>query len=367
LKIGFRRHRRHRFIPAVVAATLVLAFLPEAFGAQRTFVSGSGVDSGSCSFPAPCRSFANALTHTDPGGEIIVVDAAGYGSVTISQSVSIIAPQGVYAGISVFAGFDGVVVNGAGVKVTLKGLSVNGQGGNNGINFVQGARLAIDGCTASAMSGHGIVATAANSVLTIADTVVRDNAQNGIQIAGTVQGTIVRSRSETNNSIGINVADGARIVLTDSVVVNNGFNNVWAQSNVAATTSLAADRLVARGTGGGVVATAIASGGKTFVHVTRSNLSEGAVGMQVNGVGASGTVTASLTDSLIAHNGNVGISMLAAPTLAWTFTASGNRIVDNAAAGISNFGSGTLRTRTDNTVTGNSPESSGALSPLLPI
>ena len=63
--------------------------------------------------------------------------------VTIAQSLSIIVPAGVYGGISVLPTFDRVVVNGAGIVVILKGLSINGQGGNIGINFLQGTQLAI--------------------------------------------------------------------------------------------------------------------------------------------------------------------------------------------------------------------------------
>jgi len=41
---------------------------------------------------------------------VIVLDSAGYGVVTITQSVSIIASTEVYAGISVFSSDDGVTV-----------------------------------------------------------------------------------------------------------------------------------------------------------------------------------------------------------------------------------------------------------------
>ena len=56
--------------------------------AQRTFVSSTGVDSHPCNLAQPCRSFASAIAQTDIGGEVIVLDSAGYGPVTITQSVS---------------------------------------------------------------------------------------------------------------------------------------------------------------------------------------------------------------------------------------------------------------------------------------
>ena len=78
--------------------------------AQRTFVSGVGNDSNPCSRTAPCRTFGQAILQTAAGGEVYVLDSAGYSAFTISQSVSIIAPAGVTAGISVFSG-TGIVVN----------------------------------------------------------------------------------------------------------------------------------------------------------------------------------------------------------------------------------------------------------------
>ena len=78
----------------------------------------------------PCRDFATALAATNPNGEIIVLDSGGYGAVTIGQSVSIIAPPGVYAGISVFGGGDGVTIAaGPADKVTFRGLDDQRAGG----------------------------------------------------------------------------------------------------------------------------------------------------------------------------------------------------------------------------------------------
>ena len=61
--------------------------------AQRTFVSGVGSDGNPCSRTAPCRTISQALMGTSSGGEVIVLDSAGYGPVTITQAVSIIAPR----------------------------------------------------------------------------------------------------------------------------------------------------------------------------------------------------------------------------------------------------------------------------------
>src|SRR5258706_80464 len=83
-------------------------------------------------------------------GEMIVLDSAGYGPVVISKSISLIAPAGVYAGLTVFTG-DGITVNGPGIIVVLRGLSINGQGGGYGIALEQAAHLRIENCVISNM------------------------------------------------------------------------------------------------------------------------------------------------------------------------------------------------------------------------
>src|SRR5437868_4819655 len=76
----------------------------------RTFVASTGLDTNPCSRISPCRSFNAAIAQTSAAGEVIVLDSAGYGPATISSSVSLVAPSGIYAGITATIGF-GVLVN----------------------------------------------------------------------------------------------------------------------------------------------------------------------------------------------------------------------------------------------------------------
>src|SRR5262249_34706657 len=101
---------------------------------QRVFVSAvSGSDSNPCTRPLPCRTFGQALIAVSAGGEVVVVDSGGYGPVTVTKAVTIVSPPGIYAGISVMSG-SGITVNaGATDLVTLRGLSINGLGGNDGV------------------------------------------------------------------------------------------------------------------------------------------------------------------------------------------------------------------------------------------
>jgi hypothetical protein len=168
----------------------------DASAVGRTFVKSTGSDSNTasnCGPTTPCRSFAAALTVTDSGGEVVVLDSAGYGPtpINITQSVSITAPDGVYAGIAVGTG-DGVLINGTGIAVSLQGLRINGTGGANGINFAAGSKLHIRNCIVSNMTTNGIQVTAASANVFIDDVEVRDNGQSGILLSGAM--TAVRRR-----------------------------------------------------------------------------------------------------------------------------------------------------------------------------
>lgn len=129
---GRQTHNRSRQEPSVSpsarATGLILlgalaASAPARATSERTFVASYGADSNPCSVAAPCRTFAAALGLTAAGGEVVALDSAGYGSVTITQSVSISAPAGVYAGVTPPTnGSGGVLINAPGATVVLRGL-----------------------------------------------------------------------------------------------------------------------------------------------------------------------------------------------------------------------------------------------------
>ena len=195
--------------------------------AQRTFVSTAGVDNPACSLVAPCRAFAAAITATSPGGEVIALDSGGYGPVTITKSVSIIAPAGVYAGISVFSG-NGVTVNGSAIAVVLRGLTINGQGGNIGISFLQGASLAIEDCTIDGLANIGISLTAPNSKVRIKNAVVSKNSGGVAAVlnsAGSMNVTVANSLF-AGNGVGAEVLGNlgsVTMTVTHSIFTDNVF------------------------------------------------------------------------------------------------------------------------------------------------
>ncbi len=228
-----RRHRATRL--AYFGTGLVVAALscvgPAGAAGQRSFVSTSGVDNPACSIASPCRSFGAAITATSAGGEVIVLNSGGYGPVTIAQSVSIIAPPGVYAGISVSSG-DGVTVTTASTDVvTLRGLTINNIGtGANGINFNGVGRLQVADIGATGFGSAGLrFAPSALSELVVERSNFSGNSR-GIGIypgAGSGAEALVDDvRVHHNNDIGIFVLNDATVTVRNSVIASNSASGV---------------------------------------------------------------------------------------------------------------------------------------------
>ena len=163
--LPLRSHRknsmlRHTFAFASPALALALLASPAAAVLpQRTFVASYGLTANTsfnCSIAKPCRAFGEAIGVTNSGGEVIVLDSAGYGPVTITKSVSIIAPAGIYAGVSVTSG-DGIIINAPGGNVVLRGLSISGLGGSAGINIASATSVELDDIIVSNMGTQGVV------------------------------------------------------------------------------------------------------------------------------------------------------------------------------------------------------------------
>src|ERR1041385_4239051 len=137
---------------AFLALTLAFATAAQA-QATRTWVSGVGDDVNPCSRPAPCKTFAGAISKTAAGGEIDCLDPGGFGAVTITKSITIDGTWGAGFGSILASGTNGVNVNDSAsgspntIVVTLRKLSINGAGttlGLNGVNFTSGKAVNIE-------------------------------------------------------------------------------------------------------------------------------------------------------------------------------------------------------------------------------
>ncbi len=322
---------------SITRAVLLASLLGAAFTAsavQRTFVSTSGSDSNTatnCAKATPCRGFAAALTVTDGGGEIIVLDSGGYGSVTIAQSVSIIAPEGVYAGISVFSG-NGVTIASAGVRVVLRGLSINGLGGDYGIHMSDGASLTVANCVVSGFS---------------------TSIRAGLFLDAPAALTVTESMFQGNH-YGARIRSGATARISDSKFLRNASIGVWVESVSSGTTRVSAERTVASGndTGFDVSATS----GNAYLAIRNSVANEnGNYGLSASSSG-SGSSVASASASVLSHNGSVGAFASGDNT---RMVVDGNLIARNAFYGLYQQSNAVLTTTGGNSVNANGVAASG--------
>jgi hypothetical protein len=230
----------------------------------------------------PCRSFQHAHDTVAANGEIDVLDPAGYGALTISKSISI---QGHgYAGLAVPSG-DGITINTAGVAVNLRGLLLDGVGsGNNGIIFNSGASLNIqDSVIRNLQSGISFKPSGSTaSSLFVSDTLVSDNAGNGIIVEPTGSGvvTVVLERVQTySNAGGIDILGGTVVnaTVSDSVSAHNNNDGIYAQT-FGSTNVMIRNSPMAYNGGYGLLAE-----NSVLLRVTRSTITGNATGWGVAG------------------------------------------------------------------------------------
>jgi hypothetical protein len=298
-----------RSISAFVLALGISLPAMAAGSSVHTFVSFSGVDTNPCSRPAPCRSFAAAILQTASKGIVIAVDSAGYGPVTIGQSISIVAPDGVYAGIAATSG-SGVSISGTSATdvVFLRGLSIEGGGtGSFGVLLFLDdlLELHVERCSISDFTSEGILyqpSTAGASLFvadtTLAHTVAGLFAQANPGINPRV--SIDRCRAIGNANIGI-IMSQAIGVITNSVIAGNG-TGIEGQS---ATGLFTVDHCQISGNTIGL----FANQGAT-VYVSNSTVSNNGTGVSTSGGGIMlnriGDVTYPVKTNTFTNNGTDG-------------------------------------------------------------
>src|SRR5215471_11883905 len=130
----------------------------------RAFVSTTGSDTNPCSAVQPCRSFNQALTVVEPGGEIVVQDSGGYSTgFTITQSVTIDASAFNASVISTSATDLCTINAGPSDRVILRGISFHGANvGVKGINVTQVGSLYVEHCSFAEFFAQGIQQTIGN-------------------------------------------------------------------------------------------------------------------------------------------------------------------------------------------------------------
>ena len=209
---------------ALLIALLALV-IPAAASAQaaRTWVSGVGNDANPCSRTAPCKTFAGAIVKTDAGGEINCLDPAAYGAVTITKAIAIKC-QNTEAGIDVSVTTGILIDAGAGAKVTLRGLDINGEGtAFAGINVTRAGAVKIYDTEIFGFVQNGIFDQDPSGPLNRLTVARSDIHDNGVGVLATAGDGIVMNARVSNSDIDDN-ACGVVVTSTSTNSCSAGAN-----------------------------------------------------------------------------------------------------------------------------------------------
>jgi len=203
---------------ALCVALLALPLLSAVrMGPIRVYVSGLGDDSNAavnCSRTKPCRTLEKAYTVVQSGGEIIALDPADYGPVTIAEPLSLLGVEG--AEIGVARSGTGITINApAAAHVIIRNFIVSGAGAANtkGIQLNTG-QLALFNSTLKNLSTGLAVSS------TKADVVNTDVVSNTTGISTTGTGVDVNAFPMTGPTQ-VRIAWGNAIGNTTAYVMND--------------------------------------------------------------------------------------------------------------------------------------------------
>jgi len=334
------------FAQLAIALTCSLFTAPAQAQRARVFVASYGNDSNPCTFLSPCKTFQQAIDVVATGGEVTAIDSAGFGPMSINKSVSIVGngQAGIVATCNSCAG---VFVNaGPNDQVNLRGLIIEGAGtGNTGVQYGIGASLSIENCVIRGFTFAGIYQiTQANSVLLVSDTFISDSlSATGIFIAPSGGNTtiVINRVSVTNHKDGlVSVAAGtSKLTVRDSLFSNNsnnginlsptGFNVVQATFNRVEMDSNGDDGILvsggsSTGTVNATVSESVASGNASFDYVAASNTGQAPTTLMVlHSVASGALVAAGVAAQGSGATLNIANSMVTENAIGWSAVNGG--------------------------------------------
>lgn len=215
--------KRLGFATKVIAAAAMMLGLTATVqaGANITYVSTSGKDANAkvdCSASAACRTFTKALSVTNPGGEIVVLNSGGYGSANITQPVRITVLGGADASITeATAGDNAITINTTG-NVTITGLNLRGGGtGNDGILVTQVGLLRLYSMGIQGFASNGVQFTSSGSNLAIYDSNLDDCGHDGLLLQASGAQAYAHNTNFDNNAFaGVDSSQGLMTIADSS-------------------------------------------------------------------------------------------------------------------------------------------------------
>ncbi|HEX8423796.1 MAG TPA: right-handed parallel beta-helix repeat-containing protein [Pyrinomonadaceae bacterium] len=182
-----------RFTLSILTSIIFIFALAAVTQAQatRTWVSGVGDDVNPCSRTAPCKTFAGAISKTAKDGEISTLDPGGFGTLTITKSITVNGGgggQGYGSVLSALApqGFLVNITDPADIRKTvrLNWLDINGaSSGTDGVRMIAGLALHIENTNIDGLAGDGVdvnIAGANVAELYMKNVSIRNCVGNGV-------------------------------------------------------------------------------------------------------------------------------------------------------------------------------------------
>ena len=294
----------HRILAIAALAAAAVAFsAPAAAQATRTWVSGVGDDANPCSRTAPCRTFAGAIGKTATGGEISVLDPGSFGAVTITKAMTIDG-NGQVAGITVPAGFGGIVVNAPTGHVVLRNLAFDGAAGStNAVRYVAAKSLLLDHVSVRGfqrgVSFDGCAGVTGNLEIVRSEFVGNDTAVFQQPLASSTLAATIADVRMANNGAGVRAESGSRVSIAGSTIsgsTNSGINAVAPTGTPPVKVSV--DGSAVSGNGVGIKSTQASA----TVIVSATTVSANALGLQ----SANGGALLSFGDNQVVENATDG-------------------------------------------------------------
>jgi hypothetical protein len=301
-------------------AALLLATLPAEALTVRAWVSGHGSDVAGCGAPAnACRTLQYVHDNiVAAGGEIDILDPAGYGTLNITKAISIVNDGVGTTGVQAASGAAITISAGISDAIRLHGLTIDGLGtAGDGVTFINGGSLTIEDCTVKGFTDAGVnYQGGTGGLFHISNTRVEHNLSNadGIRISASVpSGT------------------GLQVTMEHVEVIDAGHRGIWIVGAVGVSNSMVqvtiSDSMVASSPGFGIRVTGrpgidspatvmirnttvsnnaigITSDGNVTIYVAHSTLSGNATAFNTPMSG----VIRSYGDNNVDGNGSIGVT-----------------------------------------------------------
>jgi parallel beta helix pectate lyase-like protein len=267
----------NRLRAALIAMSLITPSLLYAQLGESYVSAATGSDKHTCDFSHPCLTITRAISQTNPGGDVIILDSGPYDPFTVDKELVITAAPGIQPTIrnNGAATADAVISAGQFDSVTLRGLALSSN--IVGIRFTSGKALLVESCSIQGFTNAGIRVEGPGHVL-VKDTNIRNcegfDCVAGIGIfprSGTAAVTIDNCRLENIFGSGV-LADSdfrsnpgnVRVTIRNTVSAGNQGGFVAGENNSTGTIDMNLENCAAIDNVGGVVASSVGSANITI-------------------------------------------------------------------------------------------------------